>query len=159
MLSRLRAETRSTARVELRCETWEEAQIAALHSRGDCYLSLHRVEGWCYPLFEAACRAKAMVATRYSGPLDYLDPSAHFLVRYRLAPVGQRLRYYHADMLWAEPDVSHAAECLRVAYEGRDTLPSKTSAAAERIRRKYSVEEIGRLAAQRLVDLLAAPPA
>lgn len=156
-LARLRAETRSAARVELRCEAWEEAHIAALHSRGDCYLSLHRGEGWCYPLCEAACRGKAVVATGYSGPLDYLDPTAHSLVRYRLAPVRQKYRFYRADMLWAEPDCTHAAECLRDVYEQRGALPSRTGEAANRIRVRYSIEEVGRLGAERLLYLLRAP--
>ena len=51
-----RSQTSSRARVALRCEAWSEEQIEALHLRGDCYLSLHRGEGWAYPLFEAVCR-------------------------------------------------------------------------------------------------------
>jgi ADP-heptose:LPS heptosyltransferase len=55
-LEQVRARTGSRGRVILRCEAWDEITIAALHSRGDCYISLHKGEGWGYPLFEAACR-------------------------------------------------------------------------------------------------------
>ncbi len=153
-LAKLRERTRSTARVRLRCETWDETQIAALHARGNCYISLHSGEGWCYPLYEAACAGKAIVATGYSGPLDYLDPDAHALVRYQLAPVQQRYRFYNPEMLWAEPDSMHAAECLRAVYECPRESASKTTAAGERLREAYSVNAVGRMARERLLELL-----
>src|SRR4029450_5686535 len=69
----------SEARVVMRCAAWSEAEIAALHASGDCYVSLHRGEGWGYPLFEAAGRGTPVIATSYAGPLDYLTPQEHHL--------------------------------------------------------------------------------
>lgn len=57
-LSVLRAETRSTARVQIRSETWDETRIASLHLRGDCYVSLHSGEGWCFPFMKPLAPAK-----------------------------------------------------------------------------------------------------
>src|SRR5262249_13407220 len=53
VVSEMRRKTGSAARVNLYCGSWSDAQIEALHRRGDCYVSLHRGEGWGYPLFEA----------------------------------------------------------------------------------------------------------
>jgi glycosyltransferase involved in cell wall biosynthesis len=144
----------SGARVELRCEAWDETQIAALHRRGNCYLSLHRGEGWCYPLFEAACNGTPVVATAYSGPLDYLDQEHHQLVPYRLTPVCQPYFYYHRRMKWAEPDASEATARLRWVFENREAAKQKSAEAAANLRCRYSMEEVGSLVKSRLLTLL-----
>src|SRR5262249_52924807 len=79
-LADIRRRVPSQARIEIRSEAWSEEQIAALQQRGDCYLSLHRGEGWNYPLFEAAGRGKSIVATGFSGPTEYLADTVHRLV-------------------------------------------------------------------------------
>ncbi len=152
-LAELRRRVPSQARIELRCEAWNEEQIAALQERGDCYVSLHRGEGWNYPLFEAASRGKAIVATGYSGPLEYLDTTAHRLIRHTTAAVRQRYAYYSTAMHWAEPDVAHAMELLQTAYVQRDDTATRR-AYAGRIQRDFSAEAIGCSARRRLLHLL-----
>ena len=153
-LEAIRARIGSKARVEIRAEAWDDARIDALHQRGDCYISLHRGEGWCYPLFEAASRGKPVVSTGYSGPLDYLDPESHLLVRYSPARVGQRYIYYNPRMTWAEPDLAHAAELIRQAFDNRADVEARAAAAAPRIREAYSLEAVGELARKRLTGML-----
>lgn len=152
-LAELRRHIRSQARVELRPEAWSEEQMAAFQQRGDCYVSLHRGEGWNYPLFEAAGRSKAIVATGFSGPTEYLDPAVHRLVRHRSAAVRQRYAFYSTAMRWAEPEIEHAIELLRAAFVEREQFPPLTSA-AEKIQRDFSSERIGESARQRLLQLL-----
>jgi len=153
-LAEARNESGSDARVELRAEAWSDSGIEALHQRGDCYLSLHRGEGWCYPLFDAACRGVPVVATAYSGPMEYLDAEHHQLVRYDMGPVKQHYMYYHPRMRWANPDVVEAAQRLRWVYEYRGEARAKAGKAAEEIRRRYALEDVGRLARGRLLELL-----
>jgi ADP-heptose:LPS heptosyltransferase/glycosyltransferase involved in cell wall biosynthesis len=152
-LEDLRRRIPSPARVELRAEAWSQEQIAALQKRGDCYVSLHRGEGWNYPLFEAAGRGKAIVATDFSGPTEYLDSAIHHLVRQRAAPVRQRYAFYSTAMHWAEPELDHAIELLRTAFSEREQSPP-LSGAAEKIQRDFSSERIGEAARQRLLQLL-----
>jgi 2-polyprenyl-3-methyl-5-hydroxy-6-metoxy-1,4-benzoquinol methylase len=152
-LADLRRRVPSPARVELRPEAWSEEQIAALQERGDCYVSLHRGEGWNYPLFEAAGRGKSIVATDFSGPTEYLDATVHRLVRHRAAAVRQRYAFYSTTMHWAEPEMEHAIEMLRAAFAERERV-GPLSAAAERIRRDFASETIGERARQRLMQLL-----
>jgi glycosyltransferase involved in cell wall biosynthesis/2-polyprenyl-3-methyl-5-hydroxy-6-metoxy-1,4-benzoquinol methylase len=153
-LENARRQAPSDARVEIRSEAWDDAQIEALHARGDCYVSLHRGEGWGYPLFEAASRGKPVVATNYSGPLDYLDPREHLLVRCDPAPVHQPYLYYHPSMRWAEPDLNHAAELMRWVFENREQARCQAATAAQRIQQAYSVDAVGSLAKERLMKLL-----
>jgi ADP-heptose:LPS heptosyltransferase/2-polyprenyl-3-methyl-5-hydroxy-6-metoxy-1,4-benzoquinol methylase len=153
-VERARQQTRSTARVIVRCEAWNEAQIGALHRRGDCYVSLHRGEGWCYPLFAAASQGTPVVATNYSGPLEYLNPQDHQLVQYELTSVQQPYFYYHPRMRWAAPKLSHAAELMRWVYDHREAARAQAARAAQRIQRTYSPDAIGTIARERLLHLL-----
>lgn len=149
-----RQAVRSNARVEIHPEAWDEAQIDALHKRGDCYVSLHRGEGWCYPLFEAVSRGKPVVATSYSGPLDYLDPQAHSLIRCQPAAVRQPYLYYHPGMRWAEPDLAHASELMRWVYYNRDAARRQAGRAAKKIQRAYSLESVGAMARERFMEVM-----
>jgi 2-polyprenyl-3-methyl-5-hydroxy-6-metoxy-1,4-benzoquinol methylase len=153
-LADARKRTASKARVVLCCEGWPEDRITALHSRGDAYVSLHRGEGWNLPLFEAACLGKPIIATGFSGPLEYLDANAHFLVRHRSAQVRQRYAYYHPSMSWAEPEVAHAAELMRRVVTEREAAYARAAARAEVLRHDFSLEAVGSLAHQRMVQLL-----
>ncbi len=153
-LDRIRGASGSRGRVMLCCEAWSEARLAALHDRGDCYVSLHKGEGWGYPLFEAACRGKPVVATAYAGPLDYLDRQRHWLVRNSRTPVRQRYLYYHSGMSWAEPDVGHAGEGFKWIYEHRDAARAGAAEAGRLLSANFSLERIGAAAKERLLALL-----
>jgi glycosyltransferase involved in cell wall biosynthesis len=158
-LEQLRAEAQSQARVLLRCASFEEAQIDALHARGDCYVSLHRGEGWGYPLFEAAARGTPTIASAQGGPLDFLDPSRHRLIACNEVAVQEPYFLFTQQMTWGEPDLLRAAEAFRWVYEHRDRARADAAAAAPALRATYSVERIGELAKSRLLDLLQAKSA
>ncbi len=63
-----RRQTRTGARVAVHCEAWSDAELEALYRRADRDVSLYRGEGWCYPLFEAACRGTPVIATLIPAP-------------------------------------------------------------------------------------------
>jgi ADP-heptose:LPS heptosyltransferase len=153
-LAEARRATGSKARAEIYTEAWTAPEIDSLHRRGDCYVSLHRGEGWCYPLFEAACRGTPVVATAYSGPLEYLNPQSHQLVSYSLTSVRQRYAFYHPRMRWAEPDLGEAARRLRWVYENKEEAREKSAAAAIPLQHRHAPETIGEIAKTRLLQLL-----
>lgn len=149
LLKEVRQETGSGARVEIIARELSEPEMQALHWRGDCYVSLHRGEGWGMPLFEAVCRGKIIVASGYSGPADFLDPACHYVVPFRMEP-ATGVRFYHEGMLWGEPDLGEATRLMRQAFEERTATGPKTHAVAASIRREFAPERVGRMAEQRL---------
>ena len=61
----------------------------------DCYVSLHRAEGFGLGPAEAMWLGKPVIATGYSGNLDFMTPTNSLLVDYRLvrsAPAPIRTR-------------------------------------------------------------------
>ena len=101
-------------------ENMTNKDILALHSIGDCYVGLTKSEGFGLTIFDAFHYGKKVIATGYSGHLDFLGPNYQGLVKYKLGPVsGMESNNYGSDQEWAYPDVEHAKELMKKFYDGR----------------------------------------
>ena len=78
----------------------------------DCFISLHRSEGFGRGPAEAMFFGKPAVATGWSGNMEYMNDKVAFPIRYTLQPVKEGEHPHHEDQVWAEADVAHAAEVL-----------------------------------------------
>jgi glycosyltransferase involved in cell wall biosynthesis len=83
-----------------------------LISLSDCYLSLHRAEGFGLTLLEAMAMGKPVLATDYSGSKDFLNETTGFPVNYRLSPIRRQAGPYPPGYDWADPDIDEASELL-----------------------------------------------
>jgi len=89
-------------------------EIAALYDESDVVMSLHRSEGFGLTLAEAMVRSLPVVATNWSGNVDFLNAGNGLPIPYRLVPAEDpQGTYHHPDMMWADADVDAAAEALR----------------------------------------------
>jgi len=150
--------SRSGAKIRVVTEALSEAELAALHREGDCYVSLPHAEGWGLGIFDAAAAGNPVVTTGYGGPLDYLGEDYPFLVNHRVGPAqarGFERKLFLPDQNWAIPDEDDAARKMRLVF---DEKRAGTAAAAarrvqERIRRRY---DAGTVTAE-LLNVLGAP--
>ena len=78
----------------------------------DVFLSLHRSEGFGRGPAEAMFFGKPVIATGWSGNMEYMNDSNACLVRYSLIPVGPDEYPFAAGQVWADPDIAHATEFL-----------------------------------------------
>jgi glycosyltransferase involved in cell wall biosynthesis len=100
--------------VRLEATELPDDRIAGLHSRGDCYVSLTRGEGWGIGAFDACAYGNPVITTASGGHLDFLDPDHSWLVDYdKVSVVHHAPLSYSPDQRWAEPRVEHAAEMLQ----------------------------------------------
>ncbi len=107
--------------------------------RCDCYVSLHRSEGMGLTMAEAMYAGKPVIATAYSGNMDFMDPSNSLLVDYELVRVGDGAAPYAAESLWAEPDIGHASRLMRQVFEDPAAARRIGERAAESIRHTNSL--------------------
>jgi glycosyltransferase involved in cell wall biosynthesis len=84
----------------------------ALTACADIVLSLHRGEGFGLVLAEAMLMGKPVIATAWSGNMDFMGHTNAALVGYRLVPARDDRSVYRGQ--WAEPDVAEAAQRLRM---------------------------------------------
>jgi glycosyltransferase involved in cell wall biosynthesis len=107
-----------------------EARYRLLVS-ADCFISLHRAEGFGLSLAESMAYGKLVIATGWSGNLEFMDPSNSVLVPFELVPLRRSYGPYPAGTTWAEPEVAFAAAAMRRAVEDtawRNQLCAKAKA-------------------------------
>lgn len=80
----------------------------------DILLSPHRSEGFGVHLAEAMARGKCVIATGWSGNLQFMSQDCAALLPYTLVPLDDPAGIYPAleGALWAEPDLEAGAEAL-----------------------------------------------
>ena len=84
----------------------------ALTAASDIVLSLHRSEGFGLVPAEAMMLGRPVIATGWSGNMDYMDRDNAALVGYRLVPANDDRSVYR-NASWAEPDQGDAVTHLR----------------------------------------------
>jgi glycosyltransferase involved in cell wall biosynthesis len=127
----------------------KDAMLAAC----DCYVSLHRSEGFGLTPAEAMYLGKPVIATGYSGNLDYMTPENSYLVDYTLRPIGEGHFPYPPDGEWADPDLAHAARLMREVAEDPRAAAVRGRQAALDIRRSHSPDAAGETMERRLAEV------
>jgi glycosyltransferase involved in cell wall biosynthesis len=143
---------RRGANVRFLFEDYTSEEMLRLISAADAYLSLHRAEGFGYTCAEAMAYGKPVVATNYSGNLDYMSPDNSYLVDCRETTVKVADGPFQRGSVWAEPDVEHAAQLLRqVALDPRQAS-ERGQRARETVLATLSAGAVGTLVADALPE-------
>jgi len=138
--------------VHLRDGYVSSAERDALVAACDCYASLHRAEGFGITLVEAMQLGRPVVATGWSGNLDFMNEDSALLVDYELVPVGPGSAPYPPDDRWAEPDLDHAAWLLRELAAEPARARALGEAGRAHVLRTLAPERIGSAIAARLAE-------
>lgn len=131
-------------------EVFSRDQIYGLEANCDCMLSLHRAEGFGFGPAEMMYLGKPVIATGWSGNMEFMTPENSFPVAYELKPLARPLGAYAAGLDWAEPDVEHAAACLRRVVEDQALARDIGRRARQTMLTRFSPEAIGKQYLERL---------
>lgn len=132
-------------------ETVTTGEKNAMIASCDCYVSLHRSEGLGLTMAEAMYFGKPVIATAYSGNLDFMSEGNSYLVPYEMTEIGPDANPYPPDKEWADPDLDAGAALMREVFEHRQMAAERGRRAAEDIRREHSIEATG-LSIKRHID-------
>jgi glycosyltransferase involved in cell wall biosynthesis len=124
--------------------------VSNLESLCDCYLSLHRSEGFGLGLAEAMSLGKPVIGTNWSGNLDFMNPDNSCCVRWKPVAVGNAYESCARGMVWADPDVEHAAWFMARVVNDRCWARELGLRGRETIERDFSPEAVGRMYQARL---------
>lgn len=101
-------------RIVLADRVFDEREYHALIDDADVLLSLHRAEGFGIAMAEFMAKGKPVIATGWSGNMEFMDEESAALVPYSLVPVDDPSGVYEApdNAVWAAPDRQAAVSIL-----------------------------------------------
>jgi glycosyltransferase involved in cell wall biosynthesis len=89
-------------------ETWSQDKTAAFMATIDVYVSLHRAEGFGLTCAEAMSMGKPVLASAYSGNLDFMTGYPG-LVEGKIVQTLEKRGPYPQGSSWFEPNIEEAA--------------------------------------------------
>jgi hypothetical protein len=126
-------------------ESMRRPRVMALYKACDCYVSLHRAEGFGRGIAEAILLGKQVITTGFSGNMDFCREPRVALVRHKIRAVDRGEYFWGEGQTWAEPDLDHAAELMRsVRVNPRDVADPGHD---------FSPEAVGQIYAKRLEEI------
>jgi glycosyltransferase involved in cell wall biosynthesis len=124
-IEEMKLEANNDPRVVFISRVLSDAENIALHNHQDCYVSLHRSEGYGLNILESMGAGIPVIATNYSGNVEFFDaaPSyldkCHFPVPYKLLKLDESVGPYEAGNHWADPDHDYVVKSMKKVSENR----------------------------------------
>ena len=138
------------ANISLNLSDMTRDKVTAFMNACDCYISLHRAEGLGLTIAEAMLLKKPVIATAYSGNLDFMDSSTSLLVKYNRIELDQDYLPYKKGWHWADPDEKDAANKMRWVYENPEAAKLMGEAASIKLQDFLSPKRAGERMIERL---------
>lgn len=146
----LRARLENLPNVYLVDRVLPRTRVNGLIAACDAVVSLHRSEGFGLVPAEAMFLGKPVIATGWSGNMDFMNAANSLPVDYELVTLERTYGNYHAGQQWAEPDLDHAAHCMRQVFEDAQLRARIGARAAATMRTRFSPKAAGRRYRERL---------
>jgi glycosyltransferase involved in cell wall biosynthesis len=149
----LQADIRDLPGTVLLTETLSRADLYALEAACDCFVSLHRSEGFGLAVAECMFLGKPVIATDWSATAEFITAENGCPVRAPLVTLDRNHGPYARGSTWADPDPTHAAESMRrlvadralgarLGAAGRTTIETRFSPAVIGARYRRRLEAI-----------------
>jgi glycosyltransferase involved in cell wall biosynthesis len=136
-------------------DTLPYADLRKLKAGVDCYVSLHKSEGWGFGMIEAMCSRTPVIATAYSGNMDFCRPDTCWLVDYDEVFLDPNdYIFVVPGQQWAEPRFSSAVEQFQLVATSPAERERRAATALEFIRKHFSESAISERYGARLRELL-----
>ena len=145
----------SDQRIRIVSEILPPQQHAALLSSANAFVSLHRSEGFGMGLAEAMAMGIPVIATGWSGNMEFMDEASAMLVDFTLRAVRAGEYPHYEGCRWAEPDISHAARLMRQLQEDPLVGTNLAERGRERVRSHLNIECSAIAMCSHIDDLMA----
>jgi glycosyltransferase involved in cell wall biosynthesis len=123
------------------------------HSKVKAHVSFTKGEGFGRPLLEASVSGKPVIASGWSGQLDFLDKDNAVLVGGELKPIHESSVWENVlikESTWFAPDMNQAANAMYAVFKNYTQFKKKANILAKQNIKKFSYETIR----QRTFELL-----
>ncbi len=128
----------------------EKQELHGLVANCDCYISLHRAEGFGLTMAEAMYYGKPVIATGYSANMEFMNYNNSFPVRYQLVKTSEDYGAYPKGSIWSEPEIDHAVSLMKYVFDNQEESRKVGERATEDIKSLLSPHVIGKKIKNRL---------
>jgi glycosyltransferase involved in cell wall biosynthesis len=136
-------------------ETLARDEVYLLEAACDCYVSLHRSEGFGLAVAECMYLGKPVISTDWSATAEFVNPTNGCPVNYQLKKLERNYGPYGKGQIWAEADVNHAAHWMKALTADPAMVGRLGAAARATIESRFSPETIGTRYRRRLENIIA----
>jgi glycosyltransferase involved in cell wall biosynthesis len=117
VVERFKAVAAQAGNVRILDQSLPYPEVASLFASIDVYVSLHRGEGLGLGMMECMALGKPVIATAWSGNVDFMDAENSCPVPFTLVPLDPGTQYFAISagvpQVWAEPSVEAAAQWMK----------------------------------------------
>jgi len=131
-------------------EILERDQLYSLMNCCDCFVSLHRSEGFGLTMAEAMYLGKPVIATAYSANTEFMNINNSFPVKYNLIKTGDLYYFSTEKDIWADADVDHASKQMSLVYNDKNIAAAIAQRGQSDVKKFLSPEVMGEKIKQRL---------
>ena len=147
------------SRIQVMNETLDYEDVLRLKKGSDCYISLHKSEGWGFGMIEAMNLNVPVVCTAYSGNLEFCNDETAWMVGYQETALSENdYIFVRQGQVWAEPDVEDAAAKLRAVYDNPEARQAKVEAARKFVQEHFDTSAVSKRYEERLREILSQQP-
>ena len=129
-------------------------EIDALIYNSDCYVSLHRSEGFGLTIAESMYYGKPVIATAYSSNIEFMNVGNSYLVPYNLIELEEDTGVFQKGNNWADPDVDYAANLMQEVVSNPQEAKQVGNRAAKEIKSLLSPVTLGERIRSRLEQIM-----
>lgn len=152
-LEKLRWHCRKRDDIVIIDEYFSPSQVASIMLTADAYVSLHRSEGLGLTMAEAMLLGTPVIATNYSGNLDFMTEENSLLIPWNRAKVGDGADGYSPHSTWAEPSLEHASSAMQQLVSDREYAKDLGLIAQKDLINRFSPEVTGARMRMRLEEV------
>lgn len=152
-LAALRAAVADLPGTVILTETLSRQEIYQLEAACDCYVSLHRSEGFGLAVAECMYLGKPVISTDWSATTEFLHAGNGCPVRFELRQLDRNYGPYGKGQVWAEAEVEHAADWMRRIRHDPGLAARLGAAARQTIESRFSPRVIGTRYRRRLENI------
>jgi len=134
---------KTDSRIHIIESTLTKEDLLALYRTCDCFISLHRAEGFGRNIAECMLLGMPVITTAYSGNLDFTNNQNSYLVPYQMARLNEKDYPFGEGKFWANPNINAAASMMRLVIENSKTAHLISQKAKNQIVSQYNLRTVG----------------
>jgi glycosyltransferase involved in cell wall biosynthesis len=131
-------------------KTLTRREVYSLEYLCDCFVSLHRSEGFGLGLAESMFIGRPVIGTNWSGNTDFMNHKNSCPVDYELVELEKDYGPYEKGQFWAEADVDHASWYMKKLINQPEWRKHISGKGQKTIFSHFSPESVGKMFKKRL---------